>query len=397
MFSTPIPALSYVMLAISLAGLLVACFYGWVAYFRASRLKEPDVLEGSEYDEAYPKASVIVYADCPEELLDRTVDALTREDYPDFEIIVVCDSMRDQADLLNERYKMKYDNVYVTFIPQGSHNVSRRKLAITSGVKAAKGEIIVTTAGNIDLPANHRWLRTLLSPFYGESGKRIDISLGYSHIRLSDLTGYGKWYREFDAVLTGALWIGYASMGETYRGDGNNLAFRRSVFIEHKGYARTINIHNGDDDLFISEIANSSNTRVVVSDDSILSTVWPDGANLIWSNRKEGYNFTAKWLNKSPFIRQFVTDLLQWIVPAAGITGFVTALPNLIGLILGFAFILIFWVLETLLYLSVAKKLCSESKWYRVVPFWLFRLIGEISFRIMHHKRSKNNFTWVRG
>lgn len=396
MFDTPIPTISIVMLAISFAGIVICCLYGWQAYFRASKPQDPDVPEGDEYDSDYPSASVIVYADCPEAVLDRTIESMTQEDYPDFEIIVVCDAMRDQADLLNERYAMKYDNVYVTFIPQGSHNVSRRKLAITSGVKAAKGEIIVTTTGNVELPESHRWLRTLLSPFFGYKGKSTDVSLGLSRIPLKDLSGYGRWYKEFDSVLTNALWIGYATMGKAFRGDGYNLAFRRSVFIEHKGYARTINLHNGDDDLFISEISKPGNTQVVITPDTVLPTVWPDGADVIWTNRKEGYNFTEKWLRKGPFIREFVSNLMQWIIPGAAVTGFLTALPNLIGLILGVVVILIYWAFETWLYLMLAKNLCTDAKWYRVMPFWTFRLPANIIFRILHHRRSKLNFTWVR-
>lgn len=393
MFSTSIPALSYVMLAIAFSGLLAACLYGLQAYFRASRLKpQPDPEEGSEF----PKASIIIYADCSEELLDRTIDRIVKEDYPDFEIIVVCDSLVEEANILNERYGSKYNNVYVTFIPPGSHNLSRRKLAITSGVKASTGEIIVTTVGNIEIPENHKWLRSLLSPFCGYQGKYVDISLGLSVINPADLTGYGRWYRRFDSVLSNALWIGYAANGNPYRGDGNNLAFRKSVFLEHKGYAKTINLHNGDDDLFISEIANSSNTRVVISEDSILTTVWPNGANKIWSQRKESYNFTARWLRKSPFIRDWTNNALQWIVPAAALTGFITALPNLIGFIIGVSIILIFWALEILLYMAVAKKVKGEAVWYQVIPFWFYRIIEEVVFRLLHYKRSKKNFTWVR-
>lgn len=393
MFSTPIPVIAYVLLSISFIGILAAFFYGWSAYIRTARQK-PAPLPAD--DSGYPSASVIVYADCSEELLENTLDSLVLEDYPDFEIIVVCELDSDQAAILRERYAHRYKNVYVTFIPPGSHNVSRRKLAITTGVKAAKGEIIVTTCGNIDLPDTHCWLKSLLSPFHGPQGKYTDISLGVSKFRLEDLKGPGKWYRQFDMTLGNALWIGYALNGRPFRGDGNNLAFRRSTFIEHKGYSRTTNIHNGDDDLFLREIANSANTKTVVSPESIITITWPEGANKIWSDRKEGYIFTSRLLPKAPFLKEWCADILQWIIPGCAVAGLITTLPNLIGLIIGIFLILLFWTLEIILYRAIASKLMVKRLWMQVVPFWIWRIAGNLIFLLLHYREMKLNYTWVR-
>lgn len=393
MFSAPISAISIIFLSLSLAGIVTACVYGLAAYIRTVRDKSTELPDD---ESEYPKASVVIYSDCAEDMLEKTLDAMVMEDYPDFEIIVVCDLPSDQASILKERYAARYKNVYVTFIPPGSHNVSRRKLAITSGVKAASGEIIVTTSGNIELPDSHLWLRNLLAPFCGAQGKYTDISLGVSVIRAEDFKGPLGEYMQFDSTLSKGLWIGYALQGKTYRGDGNNLAFRRSVFLQHKGYAKTINIHNGDDDLFISEISNPANTKAVINQDSILRLVCPGDANRTWSERKEGYNFTAKWLRKSPFIRDCINDLLQWFVPGFAIAGLVTSLPNLTGMIIGICLILIFWGLEIYLYNKLASKLKTARMWYQPVPFWLARFLCEIIFRLANFRRSKQNYTWVR-
>lgn len=393
MFSFELSIATYILLGLMVAGIVFAYVYYLRAYIRVRKLPNPD-MEFS--NEECPKASVIIYADCGEELLEATVRAISQEDYPNFEIIVVCDASADHAAMLRERFANIFENVYVTFIPPGSHNVSRRKLAITSGVKAATGDIIVTTVGNTELPESHKWLSNLLAPFCGESGRHTDVSLGFSHIRFKDLTGPGKWYRQFDSVLSNGLWIGYAEMGMPYRGDGNNLAFRRQLFLDHKGYARTINLHNGEDDLFISEIASGANTKAVVNTDCIVTTVWPWGANRIWRNRKEGYNFTSRWLRKGPFIRSWFANVFQWIMPGLGVGAALASVPNLMGLILASALLLFFWGMEIFHYRRLASRLGAVRLWWAVVPFWLWRPLGNLIFKFDHRRSQKKNFTWER-
>lgn len=180
-----------------------------------------------------PKVSVIVYSQVSEEELMDYLHDLCGQDYPDFEVIVVCESTAESNEMLLESCTRMFSNVYVTFIPPGSHNLSRRKLAQTLGIKAAKGEIIVTTVANAVIPSSG-WLSSLVSPFRGENADNTDISLGYSHFDYSEMHGWGKWYREFNSVMSDSLWIGYALKGMPYRGDGNNLAFRRKLFFDHK-------------------------------------------------------------------------------------------------------------------------------------------------------------------
>lgn len=392
MFDTPVDIFAWLLLGLAAAGLSVSCLYGLKAYFKASSFVNPPL---PAEDEARPKASVLIYCQSDEETLEATVAAVAAQDYPDFEIIVVCDASAEYAELLQERFAGLYGNVYVTFVQPGSHNLSRRKLANTIGVKAAKGEIIVTTRANIVVPSES-WLSSIMAPFCGEAGKHKDVVLGVSRIDFSQMRGPGKWYGQFDSLLTDGLWIGYAAARKAYRGDGNNLAFRREVFFRHKGYARTINLHNGDDDLFINEISTSGNTAVTVGPESIIETSWPGSANRVRSILKERYSFTARWLPHAPFVRSGVQMALQWIVPvSAGFAAWL-GLPNIIPALAGAVVLLAFWGTEIYCYRRLAGRLGGVRLWWAVVPFWLWRPIGDLVFRYDHRYSRKKNFTWQR-
>lgn len=392
MFELSFSIATSVLLIISIVCLLIQLLYGIRAYARAADFENP---EPAAPDESHPKATVIVYCQSDDEVLASAVESISRQDYPDFEIVVVCDASSEHADLLNERFSAQYSNVYVTFVQPGSHNLSRRKLATTIGIKAAKGEIIVTTVANVTIPSES-WLSSLLAPFCGPQGKYTDVSLGLSRMRFDELRGPGRWYRQFDTFLTNALWIAYAAWGKPYRGDGYNLAFRREVFFKHKGYARTINLHNGDDDLFINEIANGSNTKVVVGGESIIETYWGEAANRVWSMRKERYSFTSRWLPHAPFVRSSVMMGLQWLVPASCVAAALTGLPSLVPAIAGGLILAAFWGTEIYRYRRLAARFGGVRLWWAVVPFWLWRPIGDQIFRYDHRNSRKKNFTWQR-
>lgn len=394
MFSIEISLAAYVLMTIAVLAIAADWAYGLRAYIRAAIFPNPPETADGE-DSPCPKASVIVYSQSDEDVFEATVAAIMAQDYPNFEVVLVCDASAEQAEIISERLSMMYDNIYVTFVQPGSHNLSRRKLANTIGIKAAKGEIIVTTVANISIPSVS-WLSRLLDPFRGEQGKHIDVSLGLSMIDIAEMRGPGKWYRQFDDVLTDALWVGYAAGGKPYRGDGYNLAFRREVFFSHKGYARTINLHNGDDDLFVNEIANGSNARVVVSPESIITTVWGESANRVWSIRKARYGFTSRWLPKTPFVRSHVMMGLQWLVPGCLVASAIVGLPSVWPSVGALALLLIFWGTEIKAYRKLATRFGAVRLWWGVVPFWVWRPVGDMIFRYDHLRSRKKNFTWQR-
>lgn len=371
---------------------IVAVVYGLRPYFSAGKHVGLLPEESSSGD---PKVSVIVCSQSDEDVLEATLTALSTQDYPNYEVIVVCDGSAEYAAMLTERFGALYPDTYFTFVQPGSHNVSRRKLAITLGVKAAKGEVIVTTLSNISIPSD-QWLSQLVSPFRGEAGRHCDVSLGLSKMDFAELRGGGKWFRQFDSLLINALWVGYAMDGHPYRGDGFNLVFRKSVFFEHKGYSRTINLHYGDDDLFINEIANAGNTKVVISPDNILTTLWGSSANRIWGIMKERYAFNVRWLPKAPFFNLGLLCALQWLVPATAVAALLCGGFTLIHTVIPALLVLLFWGIEIFCYRKVASKFGMVRLWWAVVPFWLWYPVYNFIFSCRHRQDRKKNFTWQR-
>lgn len=387
---------AYLILCGALVALGIVCTYGLRAYAAAAKAAcVPSAPPETDDNHLCPSASVIIYSQSDEYTLEKMVRSVCSQDYPDFEIIVVMDAAPEQARIMQERMADMPKRVYVTYIQPGSLNLSRRKLALTTGLKAASGEVAVTTVANVSIPSK-RWLALMLAPFCGPTGSATEVVLGVTGTNMAELHGAGKWYRQFDSLLTDALWEGYAFMGSPYRGDGANLALRRTTFFSHKGYASTINLHAGDDDLFIHEIATGGNTSLVAVPEARLTLHWGDSSARIWALRKAQYSFTSRWLPKPPFVRSAIMMGMQWLLPALCIAAAWLAWPDPISAVSAGLILLAAWGVEIYCYRRLATAYGAVRLWWAVVPFWMWRPIGDLIFRIDHRGLQKKNFTWQR-
>ncbi len=340
------------------------------------------------------KLSVIVCVNGSEEEAVEFLNEIYLQDYPDFEVILVFDVTAESSDYLAERIHIHHPQAHVTFIPPGSHNLSRRKLALTLGMKAAKGDIVLTTIANIRIPSPS-WLSIMAEPFNRYPG--IDVVLGFSKMNFAEMRGPGRWYQNFDSTLTDSFWTGFAIGGHPYRGDGFNLALRRDLFFENKGYSRSIFLHTGDDDVFINQIANGLNTALVLDHQALITTIWGDSADRIRTLRKEQYSFTAHWLPRKPFVYAGLLSFMQWMALGAATGACLLTLADLPFIAVPLSILVGFWITESTIYRSTALRLKSAHTWLAAPLFWLYRPIGNCIFRMNHRRNRIKNYTWQRG
>lgn len=392
----PIDHPAWICLEISLAAAIIALLARFIPIWRVYRTskkqrKEAYMIDLPE-DGNVPLVSVIVYTISTEEALLDYLDALMRQDYPNFEVIIVNEGGHEVSASLAERLLNLYpDRLYVTFIPPDSHNLSRRKLAQTIGIKAAKGDIVLTTGSNCIIPSKS-WLSLMMQPFFHEPS--IEIVLGYSHIEFDNLQGLGKWFRQFDSTLTACQWLGAAINKYPYRGDRYNLAFRRNLFFDHKGYSQSLHLMNGDDDLFVNEISNGENTDVMISPDAILTYDWGDSGNRVVAEMKSNYRFTSQLLPKMPFLRAGLGSTMQWVTLLAAIAGAILGLPGLWHAGIALGILILLGSAEIYVYRKAAGALGSVRLFWSVPLFLLWHPIDTLLTKNYSRKKRRRHFTF---
>ena len=228
---------------------LIQAFYYIYYYLAPARFRRPEAHGKRE------PVSVIICARNEEENLRNFLPAVLEQDYPDFEVIVVNDCSEDDSDSILAGYLNKYKRLKVSNITRDPKFTHNKKFAQFIGIKAAKNELLLFTDADCR-PESSLWIEKMVARF----DEKTDFVLGYGGY----LTGKGllNKYIRYDCMTIAVQYLGMALRGMPYMGVGRNLAYRKSIFFEKKGFGPYTHLASGDDDLFVNSNASAENSAV---------------------------------------------------------------------------------------------------------------------------------------
>lgn len=393
MYFSPIlaPDVLWLLGACAFCVLLVAAIYFFRVRSVAEYCRRADRERPDKADADFLPASIIVYSQGDADNLRQLLEALLKQEYPGpYEIVVVNEGesadVRDTVSML----RAANPNLYLTFTPEGVVNLSRKKLALTLGVKAARYDVVVlTTSGAIiESPL---WLRGIMAPF--DADGRVEVVLGYAYADPAEDDFGGRRRRSYDYAAESTRWLGTAIAGHPFRGTEYNLAYRKKVFIDNKGFARSLNLHYGDDDIFISQIARKANTAVELAPESMVR-VRHGNHPRIFTERVLRRIFTERFIRRRP---RFLYPLSGWLQLAAigcGIAAGVMGWPNLQAPVIALVIVILMLVMDVLTWRKVmaalrCRPLMLTIPWF-TITYPLRRVWLHVRDRLGRHKK----YTW---
>ena len=192
--------------------------------------------------------------------LKKLIPSLLSQNHPDFEVIIVDDRSDDGTyDFLLENQS---DQLKFARVDQVHDHINAKKFALTMGIKAAKHDILLFTDADCT-PNNSNWINEMTGSFNQDT----EFTLGISPY--SQSKGLLGQFIQFETHWTAMNYIGFALAGNPYMGVGRNIAYRKSTFLDHKGFSKIQHITGGDDDLLVNDLAHKRNTKVVMGADSL--------------------------------------------------------------------------------------------------------------------------------
>ncbi|MGF1584993.1 MAG: glycosyltransferase [Bacteroidales bacterium] len=239
-----------------LLSFLIQMFYYLFFFIRISLKKKNDRIEGSG-----EPVSVIICARNEAVNLENNLPLILQQEYSDYEVIVVNDCSEDNTEEVLDELKKKFSNLRSTFIRQDKKFRSGKKLALTIGLKSACHPWALLTDADC-IPASKHWISEMQKHFTPSN----KIVLGYGGYIMRP--GLLDKFVRFDTFFIAMQYISFALAGMPYMGVGRNLAYKRSLFFDNKGFASHLNLESGDDDLFINEVISKDNNSVEYSHSS---------------------------------------------------------------------------------------------------------------------------------
>ncbi|SDL73159.1 glycosyltransferase [Siphonobacter aquaeclarae] len=241
---------------------------------------------GEEPASSLPGVSIVVCAWNELENLQVLIPVLQEQNYPEFEIVVVNDRSTDGTYAFLQGFTP--EQVRVVTINRTPSHISAKKYAVTLGIQAAKYDVILLTDADCR-PASPDWVRYMAGNLSG------DIVLGYSPYFA--YPGFLNTLIQFETFYTALQYLSFALAGAPYMGVGRNLMYRKSFFLEHKGFHGFLNVLGGDDDLFVNKTAKGRNTTVSLHPDSFVWSV-PKQTKEEWSHQKRRHLSVGKLYKK---------------------------------------------------------------------------------------------------
>ncbi len=349
-------------------------------FFRKLALDE----ETLPTDGNLPKISVIVIAHGNAKELDDHLSLFLTQDYaPGYEVIVVTSKTDTEAEDVLKQYSNN-PHLYTTFTPDSSRYMSRRKLAITLGVKAAKNEWVILTDAYCR-PSSDNWLTMMAAKCEGST----NLVLGYT--RYDEETGA---YCRFEHLSDTFYILREAQQGTAYRAAGKNIAFRKSEFMERNGYQGNLKYIYGEYDFLVNKYAKEGCTRTVIAPDSWLIEDTPSDKRR--RNRHIYYQETRKHLQRSLSHRlAFNTDQwalhFNWIAILAAITWGTLTQHWLIDIAAAVALIV-----TTTLRMLIAKKALAlfddHIALWKVVFYEIGLVWHNLIYKLRYAKTDKYDF-----
>jgi poly-beta-1,6-N-acetyl-D-glucosamine synthase len=224
---------------------------------------------------------------CLESLKNQTtqnpVEVLVSDDF----------SEDDTVDLvIRFRQKLSPEKFILRLISPGPGDSPGKKAALERAIRAAKGELIVST--DADCVFHNGWLASILSSYY--QGKPHMIT---GLVAVNNPSGFFQKLQALDIFsqsVTGACSV---MINRPLLCHGANLAFTKSAFDEFGGYGYRREQHSGDDVYLMLQIAKSQTSRIHFNK-SVNGVVFTNPARTF----TELFNQRVRWVSKIKHYRE---------------------------------------------------------------------------------------------
>ncbi len=331
-----------------------------------------------------PHVTVLLVSNGDHVALDEHLPIYLTQDYaPGYDVVVVSEKADAETDNVLKRYANN-ERLYSTFVPESSRYMSKNKLAITLGVKAAKNDWIVLTDPRCK-PMGSDWLSSLSQSLADHDS----IVLGY--VNYSEES---KPYHRFEQMHTALYLLRAAQRGEAYRTNCPLVAFKKKDFMENNGFLEHLRYSIGEYDFLVNKYGKLGDSEVAISPQTWLTE--DPIHEKTWQNRQVYYEETKKHLEGGMGVRTlFLTDQmmlhLNYILEFAAMAfAGLTSRWVLLGVAL--LSLVITCLLRTLNGKRAMKEMGVDIPSWKVVPYEVSMLWRNMMTRLRYEYADKNDF-----
>lgn len=330
-----------------------------------------------------PVSVVIISHDNSPELEKHLPEFLSQKYNAEFQVIVVADERDSETDDVIKRFSSD-PHLYATFMPLSSRYISRKKLAITLGIKAAKHPWVIITDAWC-MPESDEWLHS----FASNLDDTTDVVLGYSHYDEEAPSHY-----HFENIVNATINLRAAQKDSAYASASRVVAIKKDNFLEGDGYLGSLNLMRGEYDFLVNKFGRGYNTATAFTPTAFLCEDTPFAKR--WSENhlfaiNTGRQLEGHWLYT--LMRQLDMVLMN-LTNIASIGAIVYGAIKEDWIVMGagiFALIFTYIILSLLAKRAMRRFNCSVNPF--IVPFMAYtQPLRNLGWRLRYYFANKNDF-----
>lgn len=285
---------TYILIVISALHLL----YHWVIFGRLVFLKEK---KSADFQ---PPISVVISANNEYYNLIEYLPKILEQDYPEFEVVVVNDRSDDDSEMYLKELSQKYSNLKHIEVKNSITFFKGKKFPLSIGIKSAKYQHLLLTDADC-YPVSDKWIASMARNFSDQ--KQIVLGVGDYEKQKTLLNSIIR----YDTMKNTMLFLSAAVWKKPYMGLGRNLAYKKSLFLEKKGFTTHYGVSSGDDDLFVNKAGNGKNTTLALNPESVTLSI-PKTSFRNWIYQKSRHLSTSKYYKFSDKIFLLFWEIINY-------------------------------------------------------------------------------------
>ncbi|RAV30527.1 glycosyltransferase [Sinomicrobium soli] len=266
--------------------------------------------KGNLPDKTIP-VSVIIRTKNNAGILRQTLPHILSQKHPDFQVVIINDASSDNTSEVIAHFEASYPNIRVVHVINNEAFWGKKKYALTLGIKAARHPFMIFTEDRF-VPASGYWLQEMSRHYH----KNKNIVLGYASLKRVK-GSFSNAIIRYDNLVKAVKYLSFAKAGLPYTGSGRNMAYHKSVFYQVNGFISHMNMSNGEDELFINEVATAENTAICITPRAHTRSVSTTGFRTWVYRKREAFlvfrNFKLRDRLLSALL--YLAKVMFWLLP----------------------------------------------------------------------------------
>ena len=250
--------------------------------------------------------SVIICAKNEENILNNILNDLKNQNYKgNIEFIIVDDDSSDNTSSIIYDYIDKDKRFKYTHSDEGDSSLSHKKRALDAGIKISQYDYLMFTDAGCRL--NKDWAKSMINQYRDDK----DYIIGLSFVK--DVKNLVSKFQKIDLFMLMFSTLSSANLNYPLASTGQNLSYKKDIFLSMNGFSRISNLMMGDDSIFMQMCLKSNSIRLGISNESnsfVDSKIIYNWRDLLVQRIRWGGDGIIMWkYNKCFFIIMLVTFL----------------------------------------------------------------------------------------